>query len=201
MSMSWKKWRRGFAALLIALAAHATAFAQTPTFSLEGVVSDEQQAVLPGVTVTITNTSTGLTRAVITDTGGRYVITSMPTEGRYRVQVELTGFATAVREDIIFNAGQRALINFSLKLSTVQETITVAGDTPIVQTTSSEVSSTIDRQAFETLPVKERNYFRLLTLDSNASRPAPAPMASTSAARKCGTSAPTWTAPTTTRSG
>ncbi len=49
----------------------------------------------------------------------------------------------------------------------MQETITVAGDAPIVQTTSSEVSSTIDRTAFENLPVKERNYFRLLTLDSN----------------------------------
>ena len=118
-----------------------TAFAQTPTFSLEGVVSDAQQAVLPGATVTITNTATGLTRAVVTDAGGRYVIASMPTEGRYRVQVELTGFANAVREDIVFNAGQRALINFSLQLSTVQETITVAGDAPIVQTTSSEVST------------------------------------------------------------
>ena len=167
MSMPWKNWTRGLAALLIALGAHAPASAQTPTFSLEGVVTDEQQAVMPGATVTITNTATGLTRTVVTDAGGRYVITSMPTEGRYRVQVELTGFATAVREDIVFNAGQRALINFSLRLSTVQETITVAGDAPIVQTTSSEVSSTIDRQAFETLPVKERNYFRLLTLDSN----------------------------------
>jgi hypothetical protein len=167
MSMSWKFLKFGFAALVIALGAHASAFAQTPTFSLEGVVSDAQQAVLPGATVTITNTATGLTRAVVTDAGGRYVIASMPTEGRFRIQVELTGFATAVREDVVFNAGQRALINFSLRLSTVQETITVAGDTPIVQTTSSEVSSTIDRQAFETLPVKERNYFRLLTLDSN----------------------------------
>ena len=54
-----------------------------------------------------------------------------------------------MRDDIVFNAGQRALINFALRLSTVQETITVAGDAPIVQTTSSEVSSTIDRQAFE----------------------------------------------------
>ena len=68
-------------------------------------------------------------------------------KGGTALQVELTGFATAVREDIVFSAGQRALINFALKLSTVQETITVAGDTPIVQTTSSEVSSTIDRQA------------------------------------------------------
>ncbi|HUQ86147.1 MAG TPA: TonB-dependent receptor [Vicinamibacterales bacterium] len=167
MSIPLKYLKSGFAAVLFTLVAHATAFAQTPTFSLEGIVSDAQQAVLPGATVTITNTATGLTRAVVTDTGGRYVIGSMPTEGKFRVTVELAGFATAVRDDVVFNAGQRALINFALRLSTVQETITVAGDAPIVQTTSSEVSTTIDRQAFETLPVKERNYFRLLTLDSN----------------------------------
>src|SRR5262245_3892948 len=163
----WKLSRHGFAALLIALSACATASAQTPTFSIEGVVSDEQQAVLPGVSVTVINASTGLTRTVVTDTGGRYVIPSMPTEGRYRIQAELTGFANAVREGLVFNAGQHALLNFTLRLSAVQETITVAGDAPIVQTTSSEVSSTVDRQQFETLPVKERNYFRLLTLDSN----------------------------------
>src|SRR6186997_1044941 len=146
MSISWKTWKRGFATLLFALAAHATAFAQTPTFSLEGVVSDAQQAVLPGATVTITNTATGLTRSTVTDTGGRYVFAAMPTEGKHRIQVELTGFSTSVREDIIFSAGQRATINFSLKLSSVQETVTVAGDSPIVQTTSHEVSTTIDRQ-------------------------------------------------------
>ena len=67
----------------------------------------------------------------------------------------------------VFNAGQNVVLNFQLKLSSVQETITVAGDAPIVQTTSSEVSSTIDQTAFQNLPVKERNYFRLLTLDSN----------------------------------
>ena len=167
MFSPWKFWKGGFAALLFAIAACAPASAQTPTFSIEGVVSDEQQAVLPGVSVTATNTSTGLTRTVITDTGGRYVIPSMPTEGRYRIQVELTGFANAVRDGLVFNAGQRALINFTMRLSTVQETITVAGDAPIVQTTTSEVSSTVDRQQFEALPVKERNYFRLLTLDSN----------------------------------
>ena len=160
MSIFWKSLKTVLAALLIILGAHAPASAQTPTFSVEGVIIDAQQAVLPGATVTITNTATGLVRATTTDAGGRYVFTAMPTEGRHRLQVELAGFATAVREDIVFNAGQRAAINFSLRLSTVQETITVAGDTPIVQTTSSEVSGTIDRQAFETLPVKERNYFR-----------------------------------------
>ena len=167
MSNTWNSWKRGFTALLIVVTAHAAAFAQTPTFAVEGIVSDTQQAVLPGATVTITNTATGLTRTMVTDSGGRYVFSAMPTEGKHRLQVDLPGFAKAVREDIVFNAGQRAVINFTMRLSSVQETVTVAGDSPIVQTQSSEVSTTIDRQSFETLPVKERNYFRLLTLDSN----------------------------------
>jgi len=143
------------------------ATAQNPTFAVEGIVEDAQQAVLPGATVTIQNVSTGLTRTATTDAGGRFVVTALPPEGRYKVQVELTGFATQVRENLSFNAGQRAVLNFTLGLSSVQETITVAGDAPLVQTTSAEVTSTIDQRSFETLPVKERNYFRLLTLDSN----------------------------------
>jgi hypothetical protein len=161
-------WRYGLAVLLLFVCgADRYAFAQTPTFALEGVVVDAQQAVLPGATVTAQNTSTGLSRTATTDEGGRFVIRALPPEGRYNVQVELAGFATEVRENLVFNAGQNVVLNFSLKLSSVQETITVAGDAPIVQTTSSEVTSTIDRTAFENLPVKERNYFRLLTLDSN----------------------------------
>jgi hypothetical protein len=161
-------WRFGLAVLVLLISgAGRAAFAQNPTFALEGLVMDAQQAVLPGATVTAQNTSTGLTRTATTDEGGRFVIRALPPEGRYSVKVELSGFATEVRENLAFNAGQNVVLNFSLKLSSVQETITVAGDAPIVQTTSSEVSSTIDRTAFENLPVKERNYFRLLTLDSN----------------------------------
>jgi outer membrane receptor protein involved in Fe transport len=144
-----------------------SALAQNPTFAVEGTVVDAQQAVLPGATVTVQNLSTGLARTVITDENGRFVVRALPPEGVYKVQVEIAGFATEVRENLRFNAGQNAVINFALRLSTVQETITVAGDAPVVQTTSAEVSSSIDQQAFERLPVKERNYFRLLTLDSN----------------------------------
>ncbi len=152
---------------LLLVCANRAAVAQNPTFALEGVVEDGQQAVLPGAVVTVQNVSTGLTRTATTDTGGRFVVTALPPEGRYKVQVELPGFATEVRENLSFNAGQRVVLNFTLKLSTVQETITVAGDAPLVQTTSAEVTSTIDQTSFENLPVKERNYFRLLTLDSN----------------------------------
>ncbi len=153
--------------LFLALGASHIAYAQNPTFALEGVVVDAQQAVLPGATVTVQNTATGLTRTVTTDDGGRFVVRALPPEGRYNVQVEIPGFATERREGLVFNAGQNVVLNFTLKVSSVQETITVAGESPLVQTTSAEVSTTIDRTAFETLPAKERNYFRLLTLDSN----------------------------------
>jgi hypothetical protein len=150
-----------------------TASAQRPTFSVEGVVTDDQQAVLPGATVTIRNVATGLERSAVTDAEGRYVFAALPPEGRYEISAELTGFATQLRNNLTFNAGQRAVLNIPMRLSNIQETITVAGQAPVVQATTSEVSSTIDRRAFETLPVAQRNYMRLLSLDSNVvqSRP------------------------------
>jgi len=160
------RWLR-LAVWLFVWATPGWAAAQNPTFAIEGVVIDGQQAVLPGATITVQNLSTGLTRTVTAGESGRFVVSALPPEGRYKVQVEMQGFATEVRENLTFNAGQRVVLNFALKLSSLQETITVGGDPPTVQTTSAEVSSTIDRVAFENLPVKERNYFRLLTLDSN----------------------------------
>ena len=147
--------------------------AQTPTFSVEGVVTDEQQAVLPGASVTIRNVATNLTRTATTDAEGRYVFSALPPEGRYEISVELSGFSTQLRNNLTFNAGQRAVINVPMKLSTIQETITVAGEAPLIQVTTSEISTTIERKAFETLPVAQRNYMRLLSLDSNVvqSRP------------------------------
>ena len=160
-------WRGLLALCVTCLIPTAIAHAQNPTFAVEGVVTDAQQAVLPGVAITVQNTATGLTRTVTTGENGRFVVRGLPPEGEYRVQLELAGFGTQVRDGLRFNAGQNAVLNFTMQLSTVQESVTVAGDAPIVQTTSSEVASTIDREAFENLPVKERNYFRLLTLDSN----------------------------------
>ena len=137
--------RPHFALLVVFLSAltlPSAALAQTPTFNVEGVVTDAQQAVLPGVTVTIRNVATGLTRTATTDADGRYVCHGLPPEGRYKLQAELPGFAEQVRNNLMFNAGQRAVLNVQMKLSSVQETVTVAGESPLVQTTSAEVSST-----------------------------------------------------------
>ncbi len=162
-------WRGLLALFFVTLFIPAsTALAQNPTFNVEGVVTDAQQAVLPGVAVTITNTATGLTRTVTTErerplrgarAAARRSISRASRDRRLRHRrCGRTWSSTPARTSVL---------NFAMQLSTVQETVTVAGDAPIVQTTSSEVASTIDRQAFENLPVKERNYFRLLTLDSN----------------------------------
>jgi outer membrane receptor protein involved in Fe transport len=149
------------------LAITASAAAQKPTFDIEGVVSDAQQGVLPGATVTLQNVATGLSRETSTDADGRYVFTALPPAGQYILQTALSGFATERRENLTFNAGQRAVLNVTLKLSSVQETVTVSGDAPVVQTTTSEVTKTIESRELVSLPVPERNYFRLLTLDSN----------------------------------
>ena len=79
-------WRCALFALCTSLLTPIGSFAQTPTFAVEGVVSDAQQAVLPGVTVTIQNTATGLTRVVVTDEGGRFVVRALPPEGQYTRQ-------------------------------------------------------------------------------------------------------------------
>src|SRR5262245_13567305 len=98
---------------LIILAVPAAA--QKPTFDLEGLVTDAQQGVLPGATVTLHNVATGLTREIATDSGGRYVFSSMPPAGQYVLTTSLAGFATERRESLTFNAGQRAVLNVTLK--------------------------------------------------------------------------------------
>src|SRR6476469_4997389 len=156
-----------------AVALAVPAAAQKPTFDIEGVVSDAQQGVLPGATVTLRNVATGLTREIATDANGRYVFTSLPPAGQYVLQTSLSGFATERRENLTFNAGQRVVLDITLKLTNVQETVTVAGESPLVQTTNSEVTKTIESRDLVSLPVPERNYFRLLTLDSNVVARAP----------------------------
>ena len=117
--------------LLAWLFAPAPAAAQKPTFDLEGIVTDAQQAVLPGATVTLRNVATGLTRDATTDANGRYVFTSIPPEGAFVLTTALGGFATERREGLTFNAGQRIVLNVQLKVSTVEETITVDGGSTI----------------------------------------------------------------------
>ena len=96
--------RRSFLVALICALTSSAAAAQIITGQFSGTVTDASGGVLPGVTITITNDDTGLTRTAVTDSNGSYVITALPV-GRYTVAAELQGFRKAQRTGFELNAG------------------------------------------------------------------------------------------------
>jgi hypothetical protein len=154
---------RLLAAVLIAALTPSYAAAQVTTALVQGQVLDETRAVLPGATVTVRNTNTGFTRTVTTDGRGFYRIAALP-PGPYDLVVELTGFTTVKRQGLELNIGQEASINVQLQLITVQETVTVTGETPLIETTKTTLGTTITPQKLDDLPLEGRNYLTLVTL-------------------------------------
>src|SRR5918992_1624814 len=121
-------------ALLILLVAPASVRAQA-TAQLNGRVTDESGAVLPGVTVTATQTDTGLTRSVVTDGEGAYLMPNLPT-GPYRLEVALQGFRTYVQTGIVLQVGGTPTINAVLGVGSLEETVTVEAAAPLVDVRS-----------------------------------------------------------------
>src|SRR6267142_3440468 len=97
------------------------------TAQLSGTVSDPSGAVLPGVEVTATQTGTGLTRSVVTNETGSYSVTSLPV-GPYKLEAALPGFSTFVQIGIVLTVGANPLINVSLTVGQVSETVQVQAD-------------------------------------------------------------------------
>src|SRR5206468_8723632 len=121
-------------ALLASLAAGvATASAQSQTGEVFGRVTDSTGAVLPGVTVTLTGPVLLQPLTAVTSETGTYQFPRLEI-GTYTVKFELAGFKTVVHEDVRVTVGFSAQINAQLGVSTVQETITVTGESPVVDT-------------------------------------------------------------------
>ncbi len=136
------------------------AFAQEAV--LTGTVTDSTGAVLPGVTVTATNDATGNTFVGVTDERGIYRI---PVRiGTYKVTSELQGFATAMRADVPLLVGQTATLNLQMAPSTVQETVTVTGEAPLIDLKNSSLGGNIDARQVQELPVNGRNWMALALL-------------------------------------
>jgi hypothetical protein len=123
--------RKLLTAALFALIAVLPASAQISGGSITGTVTDEQKAVLPGVTVTIQGSDRTLT--AVTDETGKFRFLNQP-PGNYTVTFDLTGFAQIKHEGVVVAVGRDADISVSLKLATVAESITVTGESPIVDT-------------------------------------------------------------------
>jgi hypothetical protein len=152
-------------AVLIALAMALPAAAQSTAINgtIEGTITDEQGAVLPGVTVTVTNVDTGDTRAVVTNESGLYRAPLLPL-GTYRVEAELQGFKKYERSGVTLRAGQVAVIDFELSVGTLQETITVTADAPLVDLGKIEQGRTLSDREIKTLPLTSRNPYNFALL-------------------------------------
>jgi Carboxypeptidase regulatory-like domain/TonB dependent receptor-like, beta-barrel len=137
--------------------------AQSIGATLQGTVTDPQGAVMPGAVVVVTNVETGWSREQVTDEHGWFRLAAL-LPGVYELRVQLTGFATQVRRGLTLTTNQEATIALSLQLATVQETVTVTGESPLVETTKNTLGTTVTYGALDSLPLAGRNFANLATL-------------------------------------
>jgi len=130
--------------------------------AVSGIVSDETRAALPAAIVSATNVETGSEVYSICDERGQYRL-QVPA-GKYKLEASLQGFANVVVAQVELLVGQNATVPFVLKVAAVSETVTVSGETPLVDITSSEVAGNVDRRQMEQLPLQGRNWMELSKL-------------------------------------
>jgi hypothetical protein len=160
MASRWVFW---FTALALICGGLPDASAQITTATLGGTVVDQSNAVLPGVTLTATDMSTGRIYTAVTDDLGHYRIVNI-SPSTYRITAELQGFGKAEVRNVELMVGQNATLPFTLKVATVEENVTVTGETPLVDTRSSQVTGNIDRRQMEQVPLAGRNWMSLAML-------------------------------------
>ena len=141
-------------AIALMLVASTAAFGQQVLRgSIAGTVKDDTGGTLPGVTVTVTSPALQVPQIIrISDERGAYLVPDLPA-GTYRVTYELTGFGTLVREGIVLTTGFNARVDSTLKVATLAETVTVSGETPIVDVTSTRGGTTVSKGLIAAVPV------------------------------------------------
>ena len=148
--------------ILILLLFASAALAQG-TAQLSGTVRDDSGGVLPGVSVTVTQTNTGLVRTAVTDGNGGYLMTNLPT-GPYRLEMSLQGFKTYAQTGIVLQVGGTPTINAVLGVGTLEQAVTVEAAAPIVDVRSAGISSVVTSEQIVDLPLQGRQVTDLIVL-------------------------------------
>ena len=138
-------------------------YAQTPTGTIEGNVTDPSGAVVSGATITLTNVDTNSSKMVKTDSGGRYEI-PLVQPGTYSVAVNASGFRSAKQENIQVQVSQTRSANFVLEVGAVTQSVEVSDSTATLDTEVSTVSSIVSSRPISELPLNGRNPFDLAEL-------------------------------------
>ncbi len=136
---------------------------QSPNGNINGLVLDPTSQLIIGAEVIAVNDVTRVQYATQTNNEGVYVLPNLP-PGPYRIQVSKIGFKTIIRPDIVLNVQGALSINFTLPIGAVLETVTVPGGAPLVNTENAAVSTVVDRQFAENLPMNGRSFQTLIEL-------------------------------------
>jgi outer membrane receptor protein involved in Fe transport len=166
------RWITFTAAIFLLIAQfHIPAFAQSQASSgsIEGTITDTTGAVVPDAKVTATNLQTGLTRSVTTNSEGLYRILLLPV-GDYNVTIDKPGFSTTKREAVKVQVGQKVPLDIELGAAGAAESINVTSETPIVETTRTQVSATVNDRAVANLPTNGRNFIDFVLLTPGVTR-------------------------------
>jgi hypothetical protein len=146
---------------LLALVSGSSASAQGGRSEINGTLLDPGKAVLPGVTITATNEATGLERTTVTDGEGRFLLPTL-VPGTYTIKAELQGFQPTVRQGVLVAVGQELTLNLTMQLAGVAETLTVTGQAPLVESTSSRIGTNVTSSEIDGLPSANRSQFSLM---------------------------------------
>jgi hypothetical protein len=163
--MKWRPYIRGFlAALMLGLPVAHPALAQITNAMVSGVVADTSGAAIPGATVILVSASRGTETEGVTADDGRFVFPTVEA-GTYLLRVTLTGFKTLERPNIVVSPGDRlALGTMAIAVGAVEETVTVVGEAPLVQSQSGERSFSISVEDVQAIAVNGRGYNTLMSL-------------------------------------
>jgi Carboxypeptidase regulatory-like domain/TonB dependent receptor len=138
-------------------------FSQVNTGTISGVVQDTSGAVIAGATLSIRNVDTGIATSIKSDAGGRYVVPNLPI-GDYEVEAQQPGFRTEIRRGITLTVGREEVINLTLNVGQLADTVTVTAEAPVIETTTAAMSSLVDQRTIRDLPLNGRSYDQLAML-------------------------------------
>jgi len=150
------------AALVFLLFVSGGALCQS-TGTLNGRVVDTGGGVVPDATVTAMNTGTGVKRATATNSDGLYSFPGLE-PAAYDIQVDKSGFAPSIRKGSTLLTGATLSLDFTLSVATTSQQVEVTGEAPLLETTQSQVSGTLQTSEVQNLPMLNRNYVSLVTL-------------------------------------
>jgi outer membrane receptor protein involved in Fe transport len=152
-----------FAALGLSLLIPVRVWAQVAGATLSGTITDASGSSIPQVSVSIKNVATGITTSSVANSSGFYTATNL-LPGSYEIRVSVPGFTTMVRSGVNLTVGAQQVLDFTLQVGRVDQTVEVTGEAPAIETTSSSISGLVNSNTVVELPLNGRDWTQLATL-------------------------------------